>query len=204
MNNSAIDLFDQVTATRPCLSHVLKQQSRLDAGYYSHDADYARNLLRSSGHPTGLISDLAQVFGLSEFSLYRILAANEHFGTPFLTVSDIQEFDPKPETFLSRKYETNLDSFKVKEGWVLISRSGSIGNVVYLGPELEGKAISNHALRIVPKDPDTGALIYVVLSGDLGRTLTESLTYGSVVGEIKSFQIEEIQIPVFSQSIRAK
>jgi type I restriction enzyme S subunit len=127
--------------------------------------------------------DLARVFALSDFSLGRIPAADD-CGVAFFTFSDILEWDPQPTMFLSRKYEPNLDDYIVKEAWVLLSRAGTIGNALIVGPELSGKAVANHAIRIVPKDNSLGSLLYLVLTGTIGRMVISSLMYGSVVDVI--------------------
>ncbi len=200
MNDPIDNLFAEIEPSFPSTTQVVKGNYRLDATFYSLDIDRARAIIESSHFPKVTISSLAKVFALSDFSLLRIPAINESLGAPFFTVSDIQEFDPKPSMFLSKSLEPNLNDYIVKPGWILVSRSGSIGNVVLVGSELEGKAVANHAIRVVPKDSYIGAFLYVILSGHTGRTLLEGNTYGSVVDQIKPYQIEQISVPVPDES----
>jgi type I restriction enzyme S subunit len=98
--------------------------------------------------------------------------------------------------FLSRRYELNVDDYIVKKGWVLLSRSGTIGNALIVSPELEGKAVANHAIRIIPNNNSIGSFLYLFLTGAIGRTVVSSLMYGSVVDEIKPAQLDDLQLPL--------
>ena len=196
MDTFAQDLFLHVEVSHPLLSEILAGDYRLDACYYSKRANRARESFAEASLPSIPISSIADVFALSDFSLFRIPAANEKLGVPFYTFSDIEEFNPQPTMFLSKRLEPNLDDYLVQKGWVLISRAGTIGKVVLVGAELHGKAVSNHAIRIIPRDSEMGALIYTALSGELGRDIVKSCMYGSVVDVIKPFQINSIKIPL--------
>jgi type I restriction enzyme S subunit len=194
MSTIYADLFADVSWHKPNVTFVRDNAYRLDAAFFSQNAELARMALGSSGLPVHPMRDLAKVFALSDFSLGRIPAAEDR-GVAFFTFSDILEWDAQPTMFLSRKYEPNLDDYIVKEGWVLLSRAGTVGNAIIVGPELSGKAIANHAIRIVPKDNDIGRLLYLVLTGSIGRTVISSFMYGAVVDVIKPAQVEQLEIP---------
>ena len=158
--------------------------------------------MASSSLTVSPLREVADVFALSDFSLMRI-PATESRGVPFLTVSEILEWMPEPSMFLSRKYEPHLDDYIVKEGCILLSRSGTIGKTLIVGKELAGKAVANHAIRIMAKTPDLVALIYLVLGGQAGKQVVTGYTYGSVVGQIKPAQIEQVLIPIPPAAVRA-
>lgn len=200
MSTIYTDLFKAVFWHTPNATVVLENAYRLDAGFFSQNAELARMALGSSGLPVHPMKDLAKVFALSDFSLGRIPAADDH-GVAFFTFSDILEWDAQPTMFLSRKYEPNLDDYIVKEGWVLLSRVGTVGNAIIVGPELSGKAIANNAIRIVPKDKDIGNLLYLVLTGSVGRTVISGFKYGAVVDAIKPAQVEQLDIPLPSPPV---
>jgi type I restriction enzyme S subunit len=195
MSTIYTDIFATVSWHTPNVTLVRHNAYRLDAAFFSQNAELARMALGSSGLPVQPMKDLARVFALSDFSLGRIPAADDR-GVAFFTFSDILEWDAQPTMFLSRKYEPNLDDYIVNEGWVLLSRAGTVGNAIIVGPELSGKAIANHAIRIVPKDNDIGNLLYLVLTGSIGRTVISSFIYGAVVDVIKPAQVEQLDIPI--------
>jgi type I restriction enzyme S subunit len=108
----------------------------------------------------------------------------------------MMEWMPRPTMFLSRKYEINLANYIVEDGWILISRSGTIGNTHLVAEELAGKAVANHAIRIAPLEDELRGLLYLILSGEIGQQILRSLSYGAVVGEIRPAQIQQMRIPV--------
>ena len=57
---------------------------------------------------------------------------------------------PEPVKFMLNDAKTADD--RVKQGMVLISRSGTIGNVTYVGNTLSKFFVSEHAIRIECKD----------------------------------------------------
>ena len=173
---------------------------RLDAGFHASSASDVLEAFANGHAVTKRISELADTYGLSDFGLLRIPADKNH-GTPFYTVSDIQEQEPIPAMFLSKLYEPNLSDYLVSKGDVLVSRSGSVGNVIIVGNNLDGKAVANHAIRIVAKTAELSSLIYATLSGALGKSLLKNLRYGSVIDQIKSFQINAISIPIPSERV---
>jgi len=193
-------LFKNVQCHWPTSTKIAENSVRLDAPFYSNVAESARISLSSCSLPTSNLSEIAKVFALSDFSLGRIPADEAH-GVPFYTFSDILEHDPSPTMFLSKKHEPNLQNYIVQEGWILLSRAGTIGNTFMVGPELAGVAVANHAIRIVPYDSALGALIYVLIRSQLGQQIIGSLMYGAVVDVIKPAQLENVLIPIPSKRI---
>lgn len=200
MKDTIQQLFKNVQCHWPTSTKIAENSVRLDAPFYSNVAESARISLSSCSLPISKLSDISKVFALSDFSLGRIPADEAH-GVPFYTFSDILEYDPSPTMFLSKKHEPNLQNYIVQEGWVLLSRAGTIGNTFMVGPELAGVAVANHAIRIVPHDSSLGALIYVFIRSQLGQQIIESLTYGAVVDVIKPTQLENLLIPIPSKRI---
>ena len=133
MSTIYTDIFAAVSWHTPNVTLVRHSAYRLDAAFFSQNAELARMALGSSGLPVQPMKDLARVFALSDFSLGRIPAADDR-GVAFFTFSDILEWDAQQTMFLSRKYEPNLDDYIVNEGWVLLSRAGTVGNAIIVGP----------------------------------------------------------------------
>lgn len=96
-----------------------------------------------------------------------------------------------------------IEATLVEEGWILVTRSGSVGRVVYVGsslagfPVADGVAVSEHVIRIRP-DPalvDPGYL-YAFLAGSDGAALLARGTYASVVQHLTPDHIGSIPIPL--------
>ena len=99
----------------------------------------------------------------------------------------------------------------VDEGWILVTRSGSVGRVVYVGSSLagfpvrDGVAVSEHVIRVRP-DPelvDPGYL-YAFLSSSDGAALLSRGTYASVVQHLTPEHIGSIPIPLAAHAVQRR
>lgn len=121
-------------------------------------------------------------------------------GIPFLSSSDMMLFNPvKYSTPISSK-APNLDGLLVHTDDILISRSGTIGNTVIVSDTLNGKAVSEHALRLVI-DPDKidPNYVFCYLNTAHGKRVLESLAYGSVIITLGEEFVANIDLPLLSK-----
>ena len=94
----------------------------------------------------------------------------------------------------------NLQSLLVHKNDILISRSGTIGNTVIVGDILDGKAVSEHALRLViDADKIAPQYIFCYLNTQHGKRVLESLSYGSVIITLGEEFVADIDLPIISQ-----
>jgi type I restriction enzyme S subunit len=78
---------------------------------------------------------------------------------------------------------------------ILVTRSGTVGLITIVTPELEGALVDDHMIRLIPKQSTSGGLIFTYLRSPIGQKLLQSLAYGAVQKEIKAFQLENILVP---------
>lgn len=90
---------------------------------------------------------------------------------------------------------------RVKEGWLLLARSGQTyglnGTLAIANKFLEEKIISDHVIRMRPKDGFNSRVgyIYTALSHPtLGRPLVKALAYGSSIPEIEVEDVNNLLI----------
>jgi type I restriction enzyme S subunit len=81
----------------------------------------------------------------------------------------------------------------VKQGQLLLSRSGTIGNVTLVNKTLEKFLVSEHAIRIEAKN-NVGYL-YAFFKSKTGRRIVESLIHGAVIHQIEPSHLHGIPIP---------
>lgn len=118
-------------------------------------------------------------------------------GIPFLSSSDIMLSIPQSEKQISRRMP-NSDAFLVKEKWILVPRSGTIGEVVYTTSQHAQKLVSEDVIRIIPNDILRSGYIYAFLSSSIGKALIQRSIFGSVIQHIEPPLLETIPIPVLS------
>lgn len=120
------------------------------------------------------------------------VASNSLDAIGFLGSSEMLTLFPKPEKFLSA-ITMSLDPFRVKEGTILISRSGTIGNLTMVNKTLSRFLVSEHAIRIIAKE--SPGYLYSYLSTKTGQALIKGNVYGAVVDQIEPEHLATIEIP---------
>ncbi|MGK7897276.1 MAG: type I restriction endonuclease subunit R, partial [Xenococcus sp. (in: cyanobacteria)] len=128
------------------------------------------------------------------FRLKRIYVSPDK-GIPFISSSEIISLKPEAGRYLSRKLTANPEKFTIKMWDVLISRSGTIGNIGLATKILAGKILSEHAIRLRSEDADTAGYITAFLRSHYGRLQLTQATYGSVVVHIEPEHLEIVLIP---------
>jgi len=93
--------------------------------------------------------------------------------------------------------KTRLPDLRVREGWVIITRSGSTGIAAMVPRAWDGFAMSEHIIRIVPKDSGLpGEYIFAFLRSQFAQTILARGVFGSVIDEITPDFIAQMEIPV--------
>jgi type I restriction enzyme S subunit len=122
-------------------------------------------------------------------------------GTPFLTTSAMQKANPtKADRFMGKG---SAEDFIVKEGWILTTRSGTLGDTSYVLPCISGYAVSEDAIRIVLKDDSeiTKEYLYAFLKSKIGKSALLSGSYGSVIQHLNENYIGDIKVPILNKEI---
>ena len=117
-------------------------------------------------------------------------------GVPFLSGSELQKSNPtKVEKFLNVK---DSAPFIVNMDWVLITRSGTIGNVSYILPILDGYGATDDAIRVIVKSNSklTSKYLYAFLASKFGKKCIQKDIFGSVIQHINEEQLGNILIPI--------
>ena len=109
----------------------------------------------------------------------------------FLGSSEMLDCKPEPVKFMLNDVKTA--DVRVKQGVVLISRSGTIGNVTYVGNTLSKFFVSEHAIRIECKD--FPGYVYAFLKTKIGKLIVCSTQYGAVIQEIEPEHLATVPIP---------
>lgn len=123
-------------------------------------------------------------------------------GVPFIGSSDMLKFGFGFSKYVSRKNFRNIDSSLLKEGWTLISRSGTIGKTVFVTKDLAGIAASEHIIRVVPNEKVKPGTLYAYLSSKFGYALLTQGTFGAVIRHIEPDYLSDLPVPVFSKDLQ--
>lgn len=107
---------------------------------------------------------------------------------------------PGTEKMISKKQVENLPDLKIEKNYILLTRAGTIGNVIIADKQLESLIVSEDVLRLVPKDEESAYYVFAYLSSEIGQANIKMYTYGSVIQHIESQHILNIQVPIFEQN----
>ena len=122
----------------------------------------------------------------------------EKFGVPFLSSSDIIALRPIRQKYISKRLTPKLDQLLVERHDVLISRSGTIGNIGFAGKTLQGFALSEDAIRAKFEKPYQAGYAAAFLRSRFGQLQLRATTYGSVVVHIEPEHLPRVLIPALS------
>lgn len=117
-------------------------------------------------------------------------------GVPFLSSSSILSADLSGLPLISKKQVKKNPKFLLRKGWTLITRSGTIGRMVYSRPDMDRLACSEHVMRVVPDETKIPpGYLYAFLSSKFGVPLVTSGTYGSIIQSIEPEHIAGLPVP---------
>ena len=119
----------------------------------------------------------------------------------FLGSSEMLDMYPSPVKFVSHD-NSMVDSLSLTEGTILISRSGTIGNVTFVGQTLSKFLVSEHAIRLVMNE--FPGFVYTYLKTDVAQNLLHAEKFGSVILEIEPDALKNMLIPNAPALIKKK
>lgn len=183
-------------------AHWLYQgENRLDGGYYTAEANAAFRAVNDCGFEVQALEKLTEPpWYPGRFK--RIYAKHPANGTPFLTASEMLQFRPTSTDFLANNTQA-VDICSAQNGWILVTRSGTIGRCVIVGKRLAQYAITDDAIRIQAREVPTGYL-YAYLSSSTGRVLISKDQYGSAIKHLEPHHLASVLVPLPPEEIQAE
>jgi type I restriction enzyme S subunit len=184
-------LENRIKYQRVSIKDVLMNECRFDGAYNADEGRQIYNKIIKLDHID--VSSISEVFHPILFGKKQ-LKGSENRGEPMFKSSSMMKLQPETDFWLSKRMKDRYAKLQVKEGWVLISRTGTVGNVVRISPRWSGIYIDDHMIRVIPKEQYSG-LLYVYLTTSLGKSLIMFQKYGTVQDVINSEYIGRIPIP---------
>lgn len=167
---------------------------RLDCNPYMSGALEARDALKRFQKVDRLSTVTERIYHSGREG--RTWVDDPQYGVPFLGSSDILSADLSALPLLSKRQVEQNPLFQLGSAWTLITRSGTIGRMTYVRPEMVGMACSEHVLRVVPNQ---GCIppgyLYAFLSSRYGVPLVVAGTYGAIIQHIEPEHIADLPVP---------
>ncbi len=188
------------------LSDVMISGKRLDAQKYDMSLRMAQSTILNSkygvkyiiGNENGVCS--AYRPGICK----RVFVKRAGDALPMYTPSQILDIYPKTDKFLSGRFCSRIPDWFVQEGEILLTCSGTIGNIALVTKTLQGKCVSQNLIRIVPKSPRDVGYIYTYLKSEHGQLFLTHSNYGAVIKHIDPEHLATVPIPDAPNEIKER
>lgn len=171
---------------------------RLDCNPYMSGALEARDALMALSRPKDELSAVTlRMFDSGRES--RNWVDDARFGVRYMGSSAIRLADLSSLPLISKKQVARNPRLLLREGWSLITRSGTIGRMAYVRSDMAGLACSEDVLRVVPNTARIPAgYLYAFLSSRYGVPLVAAGTYGAIIQHIEPHHIASLPVPRFA------
>ena len=169
--------------------------ARLDCSYHVPVARTAISLLQGGHYQPVQLEEIVKDVCLP--SRFKRIYVPKKYGVPFLQGSHLPQIKIYDLKYISNKANAkHIDSVTVRSGWILLTRSGTIGRVAVVSSVQDGWAVSEHLIRIIP-DYEKGHPGYITafLMTPYGQHQLIAKIYGAVVDELTEDDTKTVQIP---------
>ena len=169
---------------------------RLDAAHFDAAASGALDF------DTSPLSDWAEVRFVRDRGKKVFTTSPTGGAKPYLNATELQaqlSFAKEPIRFISRYSPLDFDAFLIEEGWLLVTRSGTLGRVFYVTKHFDGRFASDDLIRVIPKRPETAGYLYAWLSQPLARQQILREGYGGQIDHIDDTHLRTVPVPMLDE-----
>lgn len=136
---------------------------------------------------------------------FKRVYVDENSGTKMFGIKQITTLDPFTDKYLALGCITKKckDELLLEPGTILISRSGTIGNMCIVPPHWKNWIASEDLIRIKVKKGLEG-YVYCFLSSEYGKALVKKYAFGAVQDHIDCEQVSDFCIPILRDKKKIK
>lgn len=183
---------------------------RLDPHMYDPYSTFVSQEILKSGDYSNL-SEVADVITVGRFKRHYLEEDNQN-GVGLYSSSDIVRARLTPSKYISRVLnKKNIKDCAVSEGDILIPCSGAYGGIIgkgiMAGKSIAGRPVSQHVLRVVPKDNSEINRYFIaayLCSFSFGYPLITATRFGKDIPELDPNAIRNIPIPIIDSDMQKK
>jgi len=175
---------------------------RIDPSLHLSEGVSVRAKLHKSPYVLSTVEECSsRIFLGSIFS--RCFVKSKEFGVTYLSASDTVLANIETGRYLSKKQANQLKYLMLEKDWILVTCSGTLGNVTYTNNTFIDKIATHDLIRIVPSDEKyKKGCLYAFLSSKYGYYQITQSQFGGVVKHINDKQLGSIIIPKFPDNFQ--
>ena len=192
---SNVTMFPPECVTLP-VSEIIFGDRRLEAEVYLSDGFTVRHRIHHSSLPISPLRTLAKIWQPGRLKGIQVGKEN---GAPYLAATQVFDIWPKPRKWLAHNRIDNAWSRYVSPNCILVTRSGTVGNVIMTYAAHVNIVISDDLIRIESDDPEMRSYVYAFLRTRFARMMMRGSHYGNVIKHLEVAHLEEIPVPILNQ-----
>lgn len=183
------------------LSNVISRGKRLEASVFDVEAKQAREIISKGRYGTVFLSgddgliETAYYPGWMQRSRLKRIYCDKQYGEGFYLPSQMMDLYPVPEKHISRLADCDMNELRLKRNTLLLTRSGTIGNISYVSKTLDGCVFSDDVIRVTFKEEYDLGYVYTFLKSRVGSLILQTNGYGSVITHVEPGHLAEVLIP---------
>lgn len=187
---------DDISWSSVSLSEVINKGKRFDAQVFNVESKHIRDVLSNGKYP---LVQLDGDEGLIEDSFYpgrfKRIYCEKGEGIEFYLPSQMTDIYPEPTKWISKLTKTSIEKLRLELGTLLLTRSGTIGNVAIVSKTLKSKVFSDDVIRTSFRNEEDLGYVYTYLKSKYGNNILKTNSYGSVITHIEPEHLKEMLIP---------
>ncbi|MRS05356.1 restriction endonuclease subunit S, partial [bacterium] len=175
-------------------AEVANRDNRLDPSRYSRVGEGILRHIELLGLATPSIGDLPEFVGIylpNRFT--RVYLDDPSYGVPMLGTSSM--FMARLPVDSTIRMNSKSSALWIKEGDILVSRSGTVGTSVLCGKSYTGHIASDDCFRLRLQETIRG-YVAAYLQSSIGTILLARDSHGKVIRHLKDFDIKRVIVPL--------
>ncbi len=180
-------------------SNKIKSALRFDPFFYGSSAELSDRYLTQLEMYLDIktVGEVVkEVFETTRFG--RVSIDDPAYGCQFFSITDMVQFDPKPDSYISKKQADSVRAV-VEKGWLILPRVGQLngvfGTACYIPDHLDKVAVSDNNIRIIPNSEEDGAYLWAALSTSTCYQQIIRRACGTSIPYLDAHRVKQIPMP---------
>lgn len=198
--NKAIEYFESLYGISTDISKTFSlklKDLKLGFAAYNNNIEVDEFIQKYEGKSFQLKDKTSKIFAPP---LFKHIYLNKDNGYPFMTGSELTQFNLRYYRWLSPRGVKDINDYVVKKGTLLLYKSGTtdggiLGNVFIADKKLDGCCLSDHVIRIVFNDEKLAYWTFAFLKSKGAVRMLQRLATGTMIPFITPERLSELYIP---------
>lgn len=166
---------------------------RLDAHFYNPMAKKAMDNITQYSNKWDVLQNISEsIFMCDRFNRNYV---EKEYGLPFLSGKNIIQIRPDVK-YISLSETNEIDNLLVKKGWILLTRSGTLGRIGFIWNNYEEYTATEDIVRIVPNQSIDGGYLCAFLSSEYGFHQILRFKHGAVIDHLTPEDVGFVNVPI--------